>query len=527
MTHPLIDMRNVRVSYRNRPALGPLSWRLAQGEHWAVLGANGAGKSTFLRLVRGEIWPDQSFGPTAGSRMYCAPGEESPCISPLGFRERIGLVSAELQEKYPRYGWDMNGLEVTVSGYFDSLRLYRNPDDRQCESARNLLNDLGMQELADRSILAMSQGQARRVLIARALVNNPALLVLDEVMEGLDAESRMRVSGLIDSAAANGVQILFASHRKEELPDAITHCLVLRNGLPAACGPRDCDDVRQALAEVFPEPEVPASACPPVGASDPEDSGTTGTCPSSDGAGRAVLFDVRDARVFLDRREVLKVAGWSMRQGENWGIIGANGAGKTTFLNLLLGLIHPALGGRVLRLGLPEPVEQAELKRRIGHVGAGVQAALSGVYETGLEAGHFSEMTGEDLVCSGLHGTLGLFRSPTPEEREKAADVLRKAALSMIAERSVRELSYGQLRRLLLARALVHRPEVLVMDEPCAGLDTASRHAFLHTLRNLASQGTSLLQCTHHPDELIPEITHILHISSGRITYAGPRAEAS
>lgn len=199
-----------------------------------------------------------------------------------------------------------------------------------------------------------------------------------------------------------------------------------------------------------------------------------------------------------------------MRDGENWAVVGPNGAGKTTFLRLLAGEAHPAPGGRIRRLDLPERHDVFEVKARLGMVAPRLQAE------------HRLDATGEEVVLSGFFASVGLGAEPSAAQRAAAARWMDRLGLSHLARRSIQTISYGELRRLLLARALVQDPEVLLLDEPWNGLDAQGRADMMALAQALAVAGTRLVLVTHHDYEIPPAVNRLLELREGRVVYAGP-----
>ena len=214
--------------------------------------------------------------------------------------------------------------------------------------------------------------------------------------------------------------------------------------------------------------------------------------------------------VLIEGHFALRDLDWSMCDGENWAVVGPNGAGKSTFLRLLAGEAHPAPGGRIRRLDLPERHGVFEVKARLGMVAPRLQAE------------HRLEATGEEVVLSGFFASVGLGDEPGPAQRAAAARWMDRLGLSHLARRGIQALSYGELRRLLLARALVRDPEVLLLDEPWNGLDAQGRAAMMALAQHLAAAGTRLVLVTHHEYEIPPAVNRLLELREGRAVYAGP-----
>lgn len=520
---PLAVLDNVRVSFGGRRALDGASWTLHAGECWAVFGRNGAGKSTLLRVLRGSTRPDQINGGRVTWFLPTPGAEAAPETSPLAGRALCANVSAAQQERYVRQGWRLTGEELLLTGCFDAPLLYEDPGTEQRAAAHDLARRLGVAPLLDVMAPAMSQGQLRLMLVARALMRQPAVLLLDEVCEGLDATARATVLAAVDQTAAMGVTVLFATHRADQLPACLTHALLMRGGRVAAQGP-----LAEVLTHQPPGGQADAGVCTGEGL----DATTRNTDVMPDvvdapqaGALPPVLARIEHADVYVERAHVLHSIDWIIRRGENWCVIGPNGSGKSTLLRLLHGEENVAVGGDITWFTdeaacgtvRREPPQQASrrdlplLHRRV--------ALVSDL----LQATYGYDLTTEELVLTGFSGTMGLYEEPDDDQRTEAAHWLRMLGVAGLAGQRIRTLSTGQLRRVLLARALAGAPDLLLLDEPCSGLDPASRAAFLALLGQLAGAGVQMVLVTHHEDDLIPEITHVLRLAGGRIIESGPR----
>ncbi len=216
---PIIEFRQVSVRYGETLALRSLDWTMRRGENWAILGPNGSGKTTLISLVYADNLQAYAndirlFGKKRGS------GE-----SIWEIKQRIGLVSPHLQAGYRL---DLRVFDVVVSGFFDSTGLYRRPTEQQQAAAAEWIERLGIADLRDRIFSQLSYGERRLVIIVRALVKNPELLALDEPCQGLDPANRRRVLSMVDCIAFDTpAQILYVTHRRDEMPRCITNVLRL------------------------------------------------------------------------------------------------------------------------------------------------------------------------------------------------------------------------------------------------------------------------------------------------------------
>lgn len=224
-------------------------------------------------------------------------------------------------------------------------------------------------------------------------------------------------------------------------------------------------------------------------------------------------LELQDVEAYRGSRRVFAHLSLILHQGEHTVILGPNGSGKSSLIKLLSREVYPVVRpGSHLRLFGRERVNLWSLRRRIGLV------------SPDLQAGYIGAVPAFDVVLSGFFGSVGLGRSqqPSARQRERVQELMDQLALSDLALRPFAQLSDGQRRRLLLARALVHGPEVLVLDEPINGLDLKARHQFLTILRQLAASGTTLLMVTHQIDAIIPEIQRCVLLRDGAVVADGP-----
>lgn len=228
---------------------------------------------------------------------------------------------------------------------------------------------------------------------------------------------------------------------------------------------------------------------------------------------RESYFEARNLEVWLGERPVFTDLCLQLNRGEHTVVLGPNGSGKSSLIKLLSRELYPVVkAGSSLRLFGHSTVNLWELRRRIGHVSTDLQSTYSPV------------VPAADVVLSGLFGSVGIGRSQpaTERQRQEVLELMETLGLADLAARPFGRLSDGQRRRVLLARALVHQPDVLVLDEPTNGLDPAARQQLLSWLRLLATRGTTLLLVTHQIEAIIPEIHRAVLLQNGTVMADGP-----
>jgi iron complex transport system ATP-binding protein len=231
---------------------------------------------------------------------------------------------------------------------------------------------------------------------------------------------------------------------------------------------------------------------------------------------RDVVIDCRGVRVVKGGRAVVQDVSWTVRAGDRWVVIGPNGAGKSSLLDVVAARAQPAAGEAWLlgeRLGL---VDVFELRPRIGMVGPGVAAAIEPRERV------------IDVVLTAAWGTTGHWREQyAPVDVERAGDLLARFGAASLRDRAFGTLSDGERKRVLVARALMPDPEVLILDEPAAGLDLGARETVVAMLAALAADPTApaIVLVTHHVEETPQQFTHAMLLSDGAVVAAGPLSE--
>ncbi|HEV2272030.1 MAG TPA: ATP-binding cassette domain-containing protein [Steroidobacteraceae bacterium] len=485
-----VCLEGVRLVRNTRRVLEDVSWTIRPGERWVLAGANGAGKTQLLKLVAGSVWPT----PTGREvRHYSWKG--ATWSAPHEIQDEIGYVGPERQDKYSRYGWNHTVEQVVATGiHRTDIPLHPTGDaDRRRVAA--ILRRLRIDPLAGRRFLTLSYGERRLALLARAVASRPGMLLLDELLNGLDEDNHERARRWLQGTVRSRMPWVLSTHRLEDVPASATHALVLEQGRIVYRGSIRRAPLARWLAQGVQARATARSRSRGHGRSDP------------------ALVQLTNAHVHLDDHVALKDVSLTIRAGDCWVVHGHNGSGKTTLLRTLYGDHGVAVGGRIERAGIEPGVPLQVFKERVGLVAAH------------LQADHPQDLTAGAVVQSGRHASIGLNDAPGAADRAAARRVLRVFGLSSFAARSIRELSYGQLRRVLFARAWVRDPALLLLDEPFAGVDAPTRRELSERIEARVAGGTAVVMTTHRRSEWPRCVTHELELARGEVRYAGPVRE--
>jgi molybdate transport system ATP-binding protein len=468
-----IELDGVSVRRGGRWALRNVSLVVNAGERWLLTGRNGSGKTMLLKLLRGDVWPTPSG---RQRRIYELDREKH--AQPLAARERIAYLGPEAQDKFERYEWNLRVIDVVATGYTDSDLPLERPTRAQLAGALRALRSVRLAGLARRRFLTLSNGQRRRVLLARALVRGPDVLLLDEALNGLDARSRRAFLATLERVSSRTAWML-STHRLSDAPRSVTHRARLDGGRLLEVRTHEADHGRRAP--------------------DSRRDGIRATARPAASLDPNPLVQLFGVSVYRDYREVLHRLDWTLARGEHWSITGANGSGKSTLIALLYGDLPAAYGGRIERAGLlhGQPIEL--WKARVGLVSPELQATCAATRCTVLE-----------LIVSGLHSSIGLNQPVTSGEAALARRVAGTLGLRSLLGRSPRELSYGQLRAALFARAFARPRELWLLHAPFLGIDADGRGVGEQRLRDAIRRGAQVVVATHHREDVPGYVTREL-----------------
>jgi molybdate transport system ATP-binding protein len=478
MRKPLISLTDIRCNLGRGHRFEGLSWQLGRGEQWAIVGPNGAGKTALSNLL--------------GSRLAIASGQRhyAPGFDPA---RDIAYVSFELQKQLCDRDQRLDISEFSAAA-FDPGTTARQailqgrpaPDDMQQQCRRYRL-----EALLETGIRYLSSGEMRKVLLLRGLLPQPQLLILDDPLEGLDRVARPELARMLEDAMDAGQQVLLLTRHKRNLPRAISHILLLDNLRKVASGPRTGIMATRQWADLFPPlPALPDTLPPPA-------------------AGHAVYqpdpaldpIAGHQLTATYQGKTVLQGVDLVLRRGEHLAIRGPNGCGKTTLLNLICGENHKAYG------------QQLRLYGRLRGSGETLWQvkALFGVVSNQFQAGYVRGWNAMQVVVSGFYHSVGLYRDAGASERRAALAWLQALHLDDRATQAFSTLSYGQQRLVLVARAMVTHPPILVLDEPCTGLDDYNRVCVLRLLDFIAANSsTQILYVSHLAAEIPSCVNRVL-----------------
>jgi molybdate transport system ATP-binding protein len=466
MSKPLISLNQIYFSYRVDPVLRIAHWQWRSGEHWAVVGGNGAGKTTLARLLRDELRPQR------GKIEWTDTIESSRDIVYVSFALQRELIDHDNRYDDSNERDDAHDVGTTV-------RQAILQGSAENERFNQLVDDFGIRAILNRGIRVISTGEGRKTLLARALFAQPKMLILDNPLEGLDKNMQAELSHAIEALLKGDTPLLLLLPLGAKLPRGITHVLELDHGEVISNGSRQQFESLHK-ADVTKTSSVTIELPAPLRRAKPFDL-------------NASPIEMQGVSVQFDDIPVLTDIHWRLDRGQHCCISGPNGAGKSTLLNLITGDNHKGYGQPLWLFGRKRGSGESvwELK------------ANCGIVNTPLQLNHLNRQRVLEVVASGLYDTIGLYQDCTGREKELTLDWIHAVGLDALAQHRFDQLSFGEQRLALLARAMVKSPPLLILDEPCIGLDGAHRQQFLALVERIARQGyTQVLYVSHVAEEL-------------------------
>lgn len=483
-------LKNVTLQKGNRTILSELNWQINAGEHWAIIGGNGSGKSTLLDTLGGKLFPRQG--------KIQKPHYADVVLIPrdYSFHRIVGSAYQYYQQRFQSIGaevaptvWEILQNQVKPLGTVDEKSVEIPPLTYDEVFLQEQALRFRIDHLLQRPVVTLSNGETRRTLIAYAFLQQPKVLLLDSPFVGLDVESRKILHELLNDVSKH-IQLIFVGSLAD-IPTCTTHILELI-------------DEKTHHIHKKPFPEKIGGDVEKLSLNQKIVQKLKNTSPFS-GFETAVAF--RNATVCYNGVNVVDNINWAVKRGERWAVMGANGSGKSTLLSLIVGDNPQAYQNDFdlfdRKRGTGESIW--DIKKRTGYVSPELHL-------------YFNRHTVVwKAVASGLFDTAGLFKTLTEAERELVDDYLELLNIQHLTDRLVNELSAGEQRLVFLARALVKNPPLLILDEPCQGLDFNHMVQFRELVNELVvSLNKTLIYVTHYEEEIPACVSQRLVLQNGK-----------
>ncbi|MFT4204185.1 MAG: ATP-binding cassette domain-containing protein [Chitinophagaceae bacterium] len=480
---PVIQAQNIKILQDSKTILDNVHFSLEKGQNLILTGVSGVGKTILAKAIAKKLY-------VLGTLDVNYDKEDTDLLSETLLVEQ-------------RYSLKNRG--NLTSGFYYQQR-FNSSDVDDCYTVREelqqistdsaqidfLLSELEMEDRKDAPVVQLSSGEHKRFQIIKALLRPTQIMLLDEPFIGLDKDSRKKLYRIIDEKAAQGTTFVIISGVHHPFPKAITHVLELsKDGNHQFAKKEDfvpCDYNHSFNIDIDKIHWQPSEM--------------------------QFQYAIRMVHTFVryGNKTILDDINWDVLKGEKWLLQGHNGAGKSTLLSLITGDNPQAYANEIYlfdkRRGRGESIW--DVKRPIGFVSPEIFA----YYDKNL--------TVHDAIASGLFDTMGLFRKLTIEQEAKVQEWIAVFHLEEVCNNKLSALSSGQQRMVLLANALVKNPPLLLLDEPCQGLDEVQTKAFVQMVDELCGKiDTTVLYISHYENEVPKCIDHVLKLDHGKSRHYG------
>jgi len=470
--HPVIKLTNgVTRSDAVRFRL-PINFSLNRNEHLAIVGLNGSGKSILIDTIlgkyplkEGELTYD--FFPSSSQKIY-------ENIKYITFRDSYGEYDSNY---YYQQRWNSTGQEELpeVKTFLEDIE--------EDSFKKELIDAFQLKPLLDKKIVLLSSGELRKFQLLKALFSNPRVLIIDNPFIGLDASARKILDELLcQLAKRDSLQIILLVSTVETIPAFVTHVIPVCNRIckeklsreyyinSNLISAKETNWVSGKKNNIqFPEP----STCPVL-------SGTE-------------IIRMSDVTIRYGDRTILKDLNWVVKAGEKWALSGKNGSGKSTLLSLIYADNPQSYACNISLFGRKRGTGESiwEIKRNIGYVSPEMHRA------------YLKNIPAIEIVGSGLFDSIGLYKKLPLEKIEVCEWWMKLFEIEHLKNQSFLQLSSGEQRLCLLARAFVKNPALLILDEPLHGLDDYNRQMVKNVIDSFCKQSNkTLIMVTHYEEEL-------------------------
>ncbi|CAE6962271.1 ATPase component photorepair protein PhrA [Vibrio sp. B1FIG11] len=454
----------------NTSTLSINDWRIETGESWGIFSSEGDIGSMLGDLLCGEIKPKSGELNIDGYR-----------IAQVSLSEQQRLLELEIEKD------DTDFLDRIAQGSSVSRLIYEACKDEALTQA--LIEDLDLSHLAESGFRVLSTGETRRVMLARALAVKPDLVLLDNPFTGLDVAHRASLATYLQTLSQS-VQILITFSRESDMPDWIERIALFNGGKLDSTMDRQSWDQHPTIAQIKAQSEKQSEEM--MALIRQHQHSTHFDNP---------IFELKNGKVEYTEKTIFTDLNWRIDKGQHWQVKGPNGCGKSTLLGLIFG-DHPQCYSNDIHIfgkkrGSGETIW--EIKQHIGMV----SSALHLQYRVNCSA--------LEVILSGFYDSIGLYSQPSKKEINIAKEWLTILHMAQHEKTSFKQLEYGQQRLLLIARAIVKQPTLLILDEPYQGLDYLGRVLVKNTLELIAKENLSqLLYVSHYQEDGLDSIQNYL-----------------
>jgi molybdate transport system ATP-binding protein len=498
MSLPLLTINHVTVRYLNNTLFTNLNFTVSRGQHWALIGESGSGKSALLQTIAGR------FNITGGDIAwhffddYLKSGGNNQ--NNLTHNQLIALVEPKHHFKnlsntsdfyyQQRYNSSDSEDAQTVNEYLNTV--LKASHQNTYWNLEKVLTVLKLKDLQQKQIIKLSNGETKRLMLAAALLKSPLLILLDSPLTGLDVQTRQEFNIILEEITSSGITVIMATS-PYEIPATITNVAILQNG-----------KIVKELTKTEFKPELFLK-----NDADQVDNEELKKLLNTDArAAYEYIVKMNKVHIKYGDKVILDKIDWQILPGERWALLGHNGAGKSTLLSLVNGDNPQAYANNIILFDKKRGTGESiwDIKSKIGFV----SPELHQYFPT--------DNSCLQVIESGYYDTLGLFRPSNKTKADNALSWMKALEIEKYARVLLKNIPASAQRLCLLARALIKTPDLLIFDEPCQGMDEHQQHHFKTLVDTICSlSNVALIYVTHYQHEIPDSVTKVLKLEKGMV----------
>lgn len=477
MSAPFLTISNLTIKYPNNEVLVDLDWKIFKGENYLICGKSGSGKTSLAKAIA-------NYKEHECSIKFCSELKESNGKKALYLSSWYQFTNLEGDRNFyyqQRYTKQQN--KNTLSVYEDLVK-YGKEEGLNLDDLDKYLTIFGFSSLQNTQLIELSSGEHKKLQLIKGLWEKPHLLIIDQPYSGLDSESRRNLNLTLDNLANEGMSFILISN-EDELPNCINRFAEIENGKLKVYSSRPKLKENQHNEKK----EIPLFLQKkPVITSE-------------------TMVSMRNINVSYGDKQILKNINWQVKAGEKWLLQGDNGSGKSTLLSLINGDHPQAYSSGLTLFGKKRGSGESiwEIKEHLGII----SPEMHWYFDNTLKVWQ--------SIASGYYHSVGLFKKLSHQKQKEVNDLLSYFGLTDYKNETINTLSLGKQRLVLLARTIIKNPELLILDEPCQGLDSKQTKEFNNLVDELCTFGTTLIYVGHFETQIPTCIEKRIILENGEV----------
>ncbi len=475
MSTPIIHISNLNFQY-DKPILNHFDWEISSGQCWMLGGLSGSGKTTLAKIISGEIKNFEGKVEVNFSEKSSLKRKILYVSNWFQFTNLEGDRNFYYQQRYNQF---VKNDTLTV---FAELNHFGKEDNLDFEILESYLEPFGFENFKNQQLIELSSGEHKKLQLLKGLWLKPQVMIIDQPYTGLDTKSRQFLNQAFDNLIQENVTLILINN-DDEYPENVQYFVEIENGkLVYKNSPKDFSKG---------EERIPKSL--PFFLQDNRENE------------QESLIKLENINISYGEKQVLRNIDWEVNSGEQWLLQGHNGSGKSTLLSLLNGDHPQAYANEIYLFGQKRGSGESiwDIKEKIGMI----SPELHWYFDMNANVGQ--------TIASGFFDSMSLYKKLNFDQQQQLEQILYFFDLKDDKNKKLNTLPLGKQRLALLARTLIKKPKLLILDEPCQGMDNEQTQYFNQVIDDLAGQGQSLIYVGHFESQLPKKLSHKLVLENG------------